>query len=121
MERAEIVEGVPDRDGAQCFPIFLLKAFVSRVRCRQPINCRIEAKRFGRDRKGVLVCEKCERIMGQRVKNVQVRDVEMGKRDKATTDVFVEGVRDAIAPERSSRSPPMASAGTLPLKYRPWR
>lgn len=166
-------------------------------------NCRIEAKRFGKDRKGnqrfrcnqcsktfaepqekhldgmylpieqaemilkllvegssvstveritgvhhgtilkllVLVGAKCERIMGKHVRNVQVRDVEMdevwgfvgkkekrvrpdddqnfgdaytfvaierhsklvlniamGKRDKATTDVFVEGVRDAIAP-----------------------
>jgi IS1 family transposase len=89
----------------------------------------------------VLVGEKCERIMGRYVRNVQVRDVEMdevwafvgkkekrvrpeddqnlgdcytfvaiegnhklvlniamGKRDKATTDVFVEGVRDSIAP-----------------------
>jgi IS1 family transposase len=89
----------------------------------------------------VLAGEKCERIMGQHVRNVQVRDVEMdevwafvgkkekrvrpeddqnlgdaytfvaierhsklvlniamGKRDKVTTDVFVEGVRDAIAP-----------------------
>ncbi len=89
----------------------------------------------------VLVGEKCERIMAEKVRNVKVRDVEMdevwafigkkekrvkpeddqnlgdcytfvaierhsklvlniamGKRDKYTTDVFVEGVRDAIAP-----------------------
>jgi IS1 family transposase len=89
----------------------------------------------------VLAGERCEKIMGCYVRNVQVRDVEMdevwafigkkekrvrpeddqnlgdcytfvaierntklvlniamGKRDKATTDVFVEGVRDAIAP-----------------------
>jgi hypothetical protein len=89
----------------------------------------------------VLVGEKCERIMGRYVRNVQVRDIEMdelwsfigkkekrvkptddqnlgdcytfvaierhsklvlniamGKRDQATTDVFVEGVRQAVAP-----------------------
>jgi transposase-like protein/IS1 family transposase len=89
----------------------------------------------------VLAGERCEKIMGRYVRNVQVRDVEMdevwsfigkkekrvrpeddqnlgdaytfvaiernsklvlniamGKRDQATTDVFVEGVRDAIAP-----------------------
>jgi transposase-like protein len=89
----------------------------------------------------VLAGEKCERIMGQRVRNVEVRDVEvdevwafigkkekrvridedqnmgdcytfvaiernsklvlnvaMGKRDKYTTDAFIEGLRDAIQP-----------------------
>jgi len=89
----------------------------------------------------VLAGEKCEKVMGHYVRNVQVRDVEMdelwafigkkekrirpeddqnlgdcytfvaierntklvlniamGKRDKVTTDIFVEGVRDAIAP-----------------------
>ena len=89
----------------------------------------------------VLAGERCEKIMGRYVRNVQVRDVEMdevwsfigkkekrvrpeddqnlgdcytfvaierntklvlniamGKRDQITTDVFVEGVRDAIAP-----------------------
>src|SRR5579863_9524877 len=89
----------------------------------------------------VIAGERCEKIMGRYVRNVQVRDVgmdvvwafigkkekrvkpeddqnlgdcytfvaierntklvlniAMGKRDKATTDVFVEGVRDAIAP-----------------------
>jgi transposase-like protein/IS1 family transposase len=86
----------------------------------------------------VLASEKCERIMAEKVRNVQVRDVEcdelwafigkkqkrvrpeddqnlgdaytfvaierhsklvlniaMGKRDQATTDVFVEGIRHA--------------------------
>jgi transposase-like protein len=86
----------------------------------------------------VLAGEKCERIMAQKVRNVQVRDVEcdevwsfigkkqkrvrpeddqnlgdaytfvaierhskfvlnvaLGKRDQATTDVFVEGIRHA--------------------------
>jgi transposase-like protein/IS1 family transposase len=89
----------------------------------------------------VLAGEKCERIMANKVRNVQVRDIEMdelwsfigkkekrvkptddqnlgdcytfvaiernsklvlniamGKRDQATTDVFVEGVRQAMAP-----------------------
>jgi IS1 family transposase/transposase-like protein len=89
----------------------------------------------------VLAGEKCERIMGDKVRNVQVRDVEcdevwayvgkkqkrvrpeddpsmgdcytfvaierhsklvlnfsMGKRDQATTDVFIEGLRAATAP-----------------------
>lgn len=89
----------------------------------------------------VLTGEKCERIMAEKVRNIEVRDVEcdelwsfigkkekrvrpeddqnlgdcytfvaierhsklilniaMGKRDKATTDVLVEGVRDAITP-----------------------
>jgi transposase-like protein/IS1 family transposase len=89
----------------------------------------------------VLAGDRCEKIMGRYVRNVQVRDVEMdevwsfigkkekrvrpeddqnlgdcytfvaierntklvlniamGKRDKVTTDIFVEGVRDAIAP-----------------------
>ena len=89
----------------------------------------------------VLVGEKCERIMADKVRNVQVRDVEcdevwafigkkqkrvrpeddqnlgdaytfvaiernsklvlnvaLGKRDKATTDVFVEGLRQATSP-----------------------
>src|SRR6202140_1301554 len=88
----------------------------------------------------VLAGEKCERIMADKVRNVQVRDVEadevwsyigkkekrvrpeddqnlgdaytfvaierhsklvlniaMGKRDKATTDVFIEGLRHATA------------------------
>ena len=91
----------------------------------------------------VLVGEKCERIMGQCVRNVRVRDIEMdevwafigkkqkrvrpdddqnlgdaytfvaierhsklvlniamGKRDQVTTDVFVEGVRQALAPRQ---------------------
>jgi len=89
----------------------------------------------------VMAGEKCERIMGRHVRNVQVRDVEvdevwafigkkekrvkpdedqnmgdcytfvaierhsklvlniaMGKRDKYTTDAFIEGLRDAIQP-----------------------
>jgi IS1 family transposase len=89
----------------------------------------------------VLAGERCGRIMGQHVRNVKVRDIEMdevwsfigkkekgvrpeddqnlgdcytfvaierhtklvlniamGKRDQATTDVFVEGVRQAMAP-----------------------
>lgn len=88
----------------------------------------------------VLAGEKCERIMAQRVRNVEVRDVEadevwafigkkqkrvrpeddpsfgdaytfvaierhsklilnfaLGRRDQNTTNVFVEGVRDAVA------------------------
>jgi IS1 family transposase/transposase-like protein len=83
----------------------------------------------------VLAGEKCERIMGEKIRNVKVRDVEldeiwsflgkkekrvrnlgdcytfvaierhsklvlsiaMGKRDQATTDVFVEGIRHATA------------------------
>ena len=88
----------------------------------------------------VLAGEKCERIMAQRIRNVEVRDVEcdelwafigkkqkrirpeddqnlgdaytfvaierhsklvlniaLGKRDQATTDVFVEGLRQATA------------------------
>src|SRR5579864_7597751 len=89
----------------------------------------------------VLAGEKCERIMADKVRNVQVRDIEcdelwsflgkkqkrvrpeddqnlgdaytfvaierhsklvlniaMGKRDQATTDVFVEGIRHATTP-----------------------
>src|ERR1700685_1452994 len=88
----------------------------------------------------VLVGEKCERIMAEKVRNVQVRDVEcdevwsfigkkqkrvrpedspllgdcyvwvgierhsklvlnitMGKRDQTTTDVFIEGLRQAVS------------------------
>ncbi len=91
----------------------------------------------------VLAGEKCERIMGEKIRNVEVRDVEadevwsyiqkkekrvrpddnqnlgdcytfvaierhsklvlniaMGKRNQATTDVFIEGLRDATAPSR---------------------
>jgi transposase-like protein/IS1 family transposase len=89
----------------------------------------------------VLASEKCERVMAQKVRNIEVRDVEcdelwsfigkkqkrvrpdddqnlgdaycfvaierhsklvlniaLGKRDKSTTDVFIEGLRDAINP-----------------------
>ena len=89
----------------------------------------------------VQIGEKCEKIMGKHVRNVQVQDIEcdeiwafigkkeghkqdgdpdefgdcycfvgvernsklvlnfaLGKRDQKTTDVFIEGLRDAIAP-----------------------
>jgi len=89
----------------------------------------------------VIAGEKCERIMGEKVRNIEVRDVEcdeawafirkkqkrlrpkddpnlgdcytfvaierhsklvlnfaMGKRDQATTDIFIEGLRSATAP-----------------------
>ncbi len=89
----------------------------------------------------VLAGEKCERIMGERVRNIEVRDVEcdeawsfigkkqkrvrpeddpnmgdcyvfvgierhsklvlnfaLGKRDQATTDIFIEGLRQATTP-----------------------
>jgi transposase-like protein len=56
----------------------------------------------------VLAGERCEKIMGRYVRNVQVRDVEMdevwsfiGKKEKRVRpedDQNVEGLRDAIAP-----------------------
>lgn len=103
----------------------------------------------------VLAGEKCERVMGRHVRNVQVRDVEvdelwsfigkkekrvsleddqslgdcytfvaiernsklvlniaMGKRDQLTTNSFIEGVRDAIAPGRFQ----ITSDGFAPYK-----
>ncbi len=91
----------------------------------------------------VLAGEKCERIMGEKIRNVPVRDVQcdelwsfiqkkekqckpgddpnfgdaycfvaierhtklvlniaLGKRDKATTDIFIEGLRLATAPKK---------------------
>ena len=104
----------------------------------------------------VLVGEKCERIMGRYVRNVQVKDLEfdelwsfigkkekrvrpeddqnmgdcytfvaiernsklvvniaMGKRNQATTDVFVEGVRQAMAPGSEVQ---VATDGFAPYK-----
>jgi len=103
----------------------------------------------------VLAGAKCERIMGQYIRNVKVRDVEadevwsfvgckekrvrpeddptfgdayvyvgiernsklilnvtMGKRDQITTNAFVEGLRDAIAPGRFQ----MTTDGFAPYK-----
>ena len=105
----------------------------------------------------VMAGEKCERIMGQRVRNVPVRDVEvdevwafigkkerrvrvdddqnmgdcytfvaierntklvlnvaMGKRDKYTTDAFIEGLRDAIQPGCNFQ---ITSDGFAPYKH----
>jgi len=105
----------------------------------------------------VMAGEKCERIMGQLIRNVPVRDVEvdevwafigkkekrvkpdedqnmgdcytfvaigrntklvlnvaMGKRDKVTTDVFIEGLQGAIQPGCKFQ---IASDGFAPYRH----